>query len=207
MHFPYGSLQHIYQTVISLVNNRITFFTEFSPETYHERLFLLQEAIVQRFGFILCQVEAVNKTCPSREHQYIHATGTVFILISSSAPRIRSRVNPAVVNVGKYSRHADVVPSPHEEYITRHVSGKNKDDYDNSRKMGFLWCWNHMVSKRWRTNQGVDNNFQLRLLKDFREFCNNRYDRLRSFWLESWEAKETKSALSFKSSKYNTLLK
>lgn len=52
-----------------------------------------------------------------------------------------------------------------------------------------------MVSKRWRTNQGVDTNFQLKLLKDFREFCSNSEDRLRTFWQESWEAKET--AISF----------
>jgi hypothetical protein len=25
--------------------------------------------------------------------------------------------------------HSDSMSSPHEEYITRHVSGKNKDDY------------------------------------------------------------------------------
>jgi hypothetical protein len=56
--------------------------------------------------------------------------------------------------------------------------------------MGFLWSWNHMVSRRWRTNQGVDNNFQTKLLKDFREFCANVDDRLRTFWEESWVTKE-----------------
>lgn len=47
-----------------------------------------------------------------------------------------------------------------------------------------------MVSRRWRTNQGVDNNFQTRLLKDFRDFCANVDDRLRIFWEESWVTKE-----------------
>lgn len=56
--------------------------------------------------------------------------------------------------------------------------------------MGFLWSWNHMVSKRWRTNQAVDTNFQTKILKDFREFCANSEDRLRSFWEQSWESKE-----------------
>ncbi|KAG5888099.1 hypothetical protein JTB14_021899 [Gonioctena quinquepunctata] len=169
-------------------------FKEFKEDTYIERLFLFQEAIVQRFGFISCQVEPPNKTNSSREHQYIHATGTVFVLVSSAAARSRNRVNSNVRNSsGRYSVHADVVPSPHEAYITRHVSGKNKDDYDNSRKMGFLWSWNHMVSKRWRTNQGVDTNFQLKILKDFRQFCNNSENRLKNFWNESWETKETKT--------------
>lgn len=72
----------------------------------------------------------------SKEHQYIHATGTVFILISCSMPKTRNRSNTNVgLNTGRFSVHADVVPSPHEAYITRHVSGKNKDNYDNSRKV------------------------------------------------------------------------
>ncbi|KAJ8973342.1 hypothetical protein NQ317_004654 [Molorchus minor] len=161
-------------------------FKEFSEDTYIERLFLFQEAIVQRFGFISCQVEPQTKANSSREHQYIHATGTYQL----QHPRLNIvQIVTFDIIQGRYSVHADVVPSPHEAYITRHVSGKNKDDYDNSRKMGFLWSWNHMVSKRWRTNQAVDNNFQLKLLKDFREFCSNSEDRLRSFWHESWEAK------------------
>ncbi|XP_057663602.1 GATOR complex protein Iml1 isoform X2 [Diorhabda carinulata] len=165
-------------------------FKEFRENSYADRMFLFQEAIVQRFGFIHCQVEPPDNVNTSREHQYIHATGTIFLLISRPVTKPRSRVNSSTGNMGKYTVHADVVPSPHEAYITRHVSGKNKDDYDNSRKMGFLWSWNHMVSKRWRTNQGVDTNCQLKILKDFREFCCNSKNRLRNFWYECWEAKE-----------------
>ncbi|CAH1990123.1 unnamed protein product [Acanthoscelides obtectus] len=178
-------------------------FKEFRIETYVERLFLFQEAILQRFGFIPCQVEPANKTCASHEHQYIHATGTIFILVSSAAPKVRNRVNMSLSYARRYSIHADVVPSPHEEYITRHVSGKNKDDYDNSRKMGFLWCWNHLLSKRWRTNQAVDSNLQLKILKDFRDFCNNAEDRLRTFWLDSWLTK-AKDSSSFTKAKYSS---
>lgn len=104
-------------------------------------MFLFQEAIIQKFGFINCLVEpGSNQENVSREHQYIHATGTIFILISNSAPKsCRSRTNSMKENrkhiTSKYSLHADVVPSPHEAYITRHVSGKNKADYDNSRKV------------------------------------------------------------------------
>lgn len=35
----------------------------------------------------------------------------------------------------RYPVHLEAAPSPHEAYITRHVSGKNKDDYDNSRRV------------------------------------------------------------------------
>ncbi|KAL1494319.1 hypothetical protein ABEB36_009934 [Hypothenemus hampei] len=171
-------------------------FKDFSEDTWRARMFLFQEAIIQRFGFLKCLLESPNSQNTSRENQYIHATGTIFILISNTAPKSeRSRANSLKDNrqfmSSKYSLHADVVPSPHEAYITRHVSGKNKADYDNSKKMGFLWCWNHMISKKWRTNQGVDNNFQIKCLKDFKAFCNNYEDRLVTFWTESWDAKNS----------------
>lgn len=127
---------------IKCLEERDTIFKEFKDGSSLERLFLLQEAIVQRFGFINCMLEPpINPDATSREHQYVHCTGTVFILISRPALKPRSRV-PSVGSkprsTGRFSVHADVVPSPHEAYITRHVSGKNKDDYDNSRKVIFF---------------------------------------------------------------------
>ncbi|KAK9687602.1 Vacuolar membrane-associated protein Iml1 [Popillia japonica] len=165
-------------------------FKEFRGDTYTERLFLLQEAILYRFGFIPCLTEAPSKEATSQEYQYIHCTGTVFILISSPISKSRNKYFSEYHKQpgSKYTHHADIVPSPHEAYITRHVSGKNKNNYDKTRKMGFLWSWNYMISKRWRTNQ-VDTNFQLKLLKDFREFCSNVDNRLKIFWNESWELK------------------
>ncbi|XP_066249180.1 GATOR complex protein Iml1 isoform X1 [Euwallacea similis] len=181
---------------ISALEGENHMFKDFSEDTWRARMFLFQEAIIQRFGFLKCLVEPPNNQNPSREHQYIHATGTIFVLISSPKSE-RSRANSLKDRrpntTSKYSLHADVVPSPHEAYITRHVSGKNKADYNNTRKMGFLWCWNHMISKKWRTNQGVDSNFQIKCLKDFKAFCNNNEDRLRSFWMECWDAKSLSS--------------
>ncbi|CAG9857512.1 unnamed protein product [Phyllotreta striolata] len=181
--------------IMCLEDELFPLFKGFPETSYADRLFLFQEAVVERFGFVHCQVEQPDKASTSREHQYVHATGTVFVLVSRPVSKPRNRVNSSM-QPGKYSIHADVVPSPHKAYITRHVSGKNKDDYDNSGKMGFLWSWNHMLSKRWRTNQGIDNNVQLKILKDFREFCGNHNNRLRDFWRESWEAKEVAYAES-----------
>ncbi|KAL3269605.1 hypothetical protein HHI36_008669 [Cryptolaemus montrouzieri] len=165
-------------------------FKDFSEDTASERLFLFQEAIVQRFGFVNCQMESSNSSSSSKERQYVHCTGTVFVLFSCTTRRSRSRVpSMSKGKATRYSVHADVVPSPHEAYITRHVSGKNKDDYDNSRKMGFLWSWNHMVSKRWRSSQAIDNNYLTKMLKDFREFCANVDNRLQDFLDECWEVK------------------
>ncbi|XP_050310253.1 GATOR complex protein Iml1 isoform X3 [Anthonomus grandis grandis] len=171
-------------------------FKDFPEDTWMDRMFLFKEAIVQRFGFIKCLIEFPSNQPqrPSREHQYIHATGTIFLLINCSAPKPEKGKpidNKRLNAMTKYSLHAGFMPSPHEAYITRHVSGQNKADYDNSRKLGFLWCWNHMISRKWRTNQGVDSNFQIKVLKDFKAFCSNSENRLRDFWRESWNAKTT----------------
>lgn len=120
---------------------KFRFFTEFKEETDTDRLFLFQEAIVSKFGFIQCLVESSNQSSTTQEHQYVHCTGTIFILISCPILKRSTRANPLHYKkkqIVRYSDHSDIVPSPHEAYITRHVSGKNKDDYDNSRKVSYV---------------------------------------------------------------------
>lgn len=110
-------------------------FPEFREDTYSQRLFLLQEAILQRFGFVPCQMENSEN-----DHQYVHITGNVFILVPSMvSTRPRPRAGTSVVRrtaagQKRYPVHPDQ-PSPHEAYITRHVSGKNKDDYSMDRRV------------------------------------------------------------------------
>lgn len=103
-------------------------------------MFLFQESIVSRFGFIPSLVEPMNIRdggAISQEHQYIHCTGTVFILVPSLVPRLRHRLTSVSQRRtgSRYPAHVDVIPSPHEAYITRHVSGKNKDDYDITKRV------------------------------------------------------------------------
>ena len=43
---------------------------------------------------------------------------------------------------------------------------------------GFLWSWNFMLTKKWRSNQTGDEAFQDKLLEDFRRFCANDANRL-----------------------------
>ncbi|KOB68181.1 DEP domain-containing protein 5, partial [Operophtera brumata] len=157
----------------------------FPEETWLERLFLFQEAIVGRFGFIKCTAESTSHESGVGDHLYVHVTGNMFILIPTTV---------------KYPTHMDVAPSPHEGYIlTRHVSPKNKDEYDNSRRMGFLWSWNHMISKKWKWSQipaTGDETFQMRMLRDFKHFCANQEQRLSQFWDQCWELKENASGIN-----------
>ncbi|XP_078053123.1 GATOR complex protein Iml1 isoform X3 [Augochlora pura] len=181
-----------------LVTNKQPLFEEFREETYAQRLFLFQEAIVQRFGFIPCLIESTEN-----DHQYVHMTGNAFILIPSTTnTRFRPRASTNVVRRNKgqkgYPVHPDQ-PSPHEAYITRHVSGKNKNDYSMDRRIGFLWSWNHMVSRKWKSASTLagDELFQKKLIQDFRHFCSNGDNRLKYFWECCWEIKEKSGTRTF----------
>ncbi|XP_077296964.1 GATOR complex protein Iml1 isoform X2 [Arctopsyche grandis] len=181
-----------------LLRDKAALFEGFPEETWPHRLFLFQEAIVARFGFIKCTVESTSHMGGGvGEHLYVHVTGNMFILIPTTPPPPKtSRIRSVTKNINptRYPVHLEIAPSPHEAYITRHVSGKNKDDYDTSRRMGFLWSWNHMVSKKWRSSNNTpatgDENFQIRFLRDFKHFCANQEQRLSLFWEGCWELKE-----------------
>jgi DEP domain-containing protein 5 len=103
-----------------------------------------------------------------------------------------------------YTTQQSSVPQK-ENYISRHVNGSanskeggengfnNGPYYGNDSKLGFLWQWNHMIAnKKWKSFviNGTDEIFQLRLLRDFKDFCSNADGRLLKFWDEAWEKKE-----------------
>lgn len=97
-----------------------------------------------------------------------------------------------------------------ENYINRSVqnnssNGSRDSDDENfggmprKHPVGFLWQWNHMIAnKKWKSHTiaGSDEIFQLRMLRDFRNFCSNIDGRLLKFWDEAWEKKEKLSLLS-----------
>lgn len=201
-----------------LMGEKSYLFEEFPEETWDQRLFLFQEAIIENFGFIRCIVESSNVSSPTsnsnssstlaHQHQYVHLTGNMFILIPSQPcqrPHHRSNSLSHVGRFGfgnrqlgiqssrRYPVHSDALSSPHEEYITRHVSGKSKDDDGADMRVGFLWSWNHMVSRRWKSSSTPatgDEVFQTKILRDFREFCANNDNHLKSFWDSCWALRE-----------------
>ncbi|XP_037295548.1 GATOR complex protein Iml1 isoform X9 [Manduca sexta] len=181
-----------------LLRNKTALFEGFPEDTWLERLFLFQEAIVGRFGFVKCTVESTSHETERGvgDHLYVHVTGNMFILIPTTvkSEQKSSRTKPASkpLNASRYPVHTEAVPSPHEAYISRHVGEKN-NDYNNSRRMGFLWSWNHMISKKWKWAQTPatgDEGFQMRMLRDFKYFCANQEQRLSQFWDLCWELKE-----------------
>lgn len=124
----------------NLYNNT---FLDFREESWQDRMFLFQEAIAQRFGFIPCVVEPISNSGSGpvmQDHQYVHCTGAMFLLIPTLVQKTRNRLTSVSQRRSgqtnkRYPIHNDVVPSPHEAYITRHVSGKNKNNYDDTRRV------------------------------------------------------------------------
>lgn len=88
--------------------------------------------------------------------------------------------------------HQDTVSSPHEEYITRHISGARKNKANRLRGeydlIEFIWSWNYMLTKRWRSASTQDESYAVSLMQDFKAFCRNSDNRLVEFWREEIQA-------------------
>lgn len=198
------------ESLLQVSSGRVL-FEEFTPESRKQRLLLFQEEILSRFGFIPCATEtSIGSDQRSLDRQYVHCSGLMFILIPSIMDGLRCRkhllsesatvnTEAAVANDPKQAMFAQRYlmsdgssPGMDVSFITRHVSGKKKDDCDNVWATGFLWSWNHMIAnKKWKS--WVINNsselLQLRMLQDFKAFCANDGERLWSFWEDCWRRK------------------
>ena len=63
---------------------------------------------------------------------------------------------------------------------------RSKPFYDENEGcfVGFLWSWNFMLGKKWRSQFTGDESFQDNMLADFRLFCSNQDGRLAAFFAE-----------------------
>ncbi|VVC42362.1 Hypothetical protein CINCED_3A011295 [Cinara cedri] len=166
-------------------------FHEYSEDSWSQRLLLFQETILYRFGFVICNSKNNNDRESCRYHnQYIHLTGNVFVLILSDLIDEITEKNDSpdqgLSDLEAGNNQQETLLSPHMEYITRHVYHRSPKDNDPKieKRVGYLWAWNHMVSRRWKWSNPAtgDEDFQNKLLKDFRHFCSNKDDRLLKFW-------------------------
>ncbi|XP_034484120.1 GATOR complex protein Iml1 isoform X2 [Drosophila innubila] len=162
-------------------------FEEFPEDSRSDRMLFLQEAILARFGFSPCVLEETNKDLP-KEYQYVHCTGNMFALIRCASHNYQMES-----------------PSRQEANVTRCVYG-HTNNTNVPKKVGFLWAWNHMIpNKKWKAltiNNSVDGElFQLKMLKDFREFCSNSDQRLANFWANCQELK--RKSLKFENNNNN----
>ena len=86
-------------------------------------------------------------------------------------------------------------------YITRHVVGRQKWQQNQEVRVGFLWAWNSMLSKRWRNPSGpvCDESNGSKLLSDFRKFCANDDDRLKNYWIQALDQVSSSSSWIYSS--------
>ncbi|KAG5666359.1 hypothetical protein PVAND_014392 [Polypedilum vanderplanki] len=212
-----------------LHQNRSSIFEDFKRDTWGERLLLFQEEIAKRFGFIPRECETKtgsNDITP--DWQYIHTSGNMFVVITSSTNKVRNTMRRLGMGNGSHSSPTDSLKSQKrlknyyhvqqqqqqtsvpqkENYINRHVQNNSNGSRDSDEEgfssmqrkhpIGFLWQWNHMIAnKKWKSLSinGTDEIFQLRMLRDFKNFCSNADGRLMKFWDQAWEKKEKLSLL------------
>ncbi|KAF7490231.1 GATOR complex protein DEPDC5 [Sarcoptes scabiei] len=143
-----------------------------------EKLFNFQEKILVKFGFL-----PFHDPSTDNQRQFVHVSGSIFVLIPNKTAVSSQKISN---KRGKFlkTNEPKLACSPHEEYITRHFSGMQQKDEDAhiDIKIGFLWCWNYLITKRWKTNVTGDENSMRKIMKDFRGFCSNKNDRLQEFW-------------------------
>ncbi|XP_017669434.1 PREDICTED: DEP domain-containing protein 5 [Lepidothrix coronata] len=138
-------------------------FDGFEPETYWDRMHLLQEAIAHRFGFVQDKYSASAFNFPAENKpQYIHVTGTVFLQLPYSKRKF---------SCGQQRRRRNSTSSTNQNMFCE-------------ERIGYNWAYNTMLTKTWRSSATGDDKFADRLLKDFTDFCWNKDSRLVLFWTD-----------------------
>ncbi|KAH8042193.1 hypothetical protein HPB51_021277 [Rhipicephalus microplus] len=139
-----------------------------------------QEYVAHRFGFIT--LRDLQSTVEHRT--YVHTTGGMFLMIprTSSHSREPSPPEEADKTLGYICCEADVM-----EHCLKHCE-EPPAPYTN-RKVGFLWSYNYMITKRWKNTATIDEQFMRGVMQDFRALCSNQEGRLvEAFeaWLCTW---------------------
>lgn len=136
-----------------------------------------QEFIVHRFGFISLrdlQADAEHRT-------YVHTTGGMFVMM----PRTLSLADAAV------SPDALAEPLCCEAGLMGPLLALQEEPTPPPvpPKVGYLWSWNYMITKRWKNTATIDEQFMRTVMHDFRALCSDQEGRLaKTFdtWLATW---------------------
>ncbi|XP_060075901.1 GATOR complex protein Iml1-like isoform X2 [Ylistrum balloti] len=163
-----------------------TSITKGHGQSWREKLHSFQIAIIRRFGFMPAGVRDISEDAyPMGQGEdyshYVHCTGGNFILMEDS------HVSSPVVKDTPYSSSFNKKSTAElrKDYIKRSQSSQfQQPEQEAESKIGYLWSWNFMSSKRWRSGNTGDEFFQDKMLADFRDFCSNKENRLQEFWLE-----------------------
>lgn len=127
-------------------------------------------------------------------HQYVHCTGGMFVIIEDTRALGSSPVPKEMKSNRKFGNGKNEPKSTgsfgrkstsemRKDYIARQTSQTfNQQNFETDHEVGFLWSWNFMSSKKWRSSNTGDEHFQDVVLRDLRAFCSNDEGRLQTFW-------------------------
>lgn len=136
-----------------------------------------QEKILSKFGFI-----PFHDPKTDNQRQFVHVSGSIFVMLPNKNPSMSP--NKYQNKRGKFvkAENQELGASPHDEYIIHHFSGNQPSEATHiDTKVGFFWCWNYALTKRWKTNVTGDENSMRKIMHDFRAFCSNQNNRLLEF--------------------------
>lgn len=126
----------------------------------------------------------------------MHCTGGMFVIIEDTRAAVTSAVTKEM-KTGHYRKFGASAKETRnfesllkksssemrKDYIARQTSQTiNQQNIETDPEIGFLWSWNFMSSRKWRSSNTGDEHFQDRMLSDFRAFCANDEYRLQEFW-------------------------
>lgn len=158
-------------------------FNGHDQDTRTKKIIQFLEAIIKRYGFMPSSVcstsDSYNYNNLEEHQQYVHCTGGMFVLIEAS--QITSPVSKdAPYSSGSFGRKS--TSEMRKDYIARQTSRTSQPELEAESRIGYLWSWNFMLSKRWRSGNTGDEFFQDKLLADVKAFCANKDNRLKEFW-------------------------
>lgn len=113
-----------------------------------------QDKILKRFGFVRFYDLVCAAADTNLSQQYVHLTGFAFV---------------ALVQTTTDNGDKSIISS---------------DLMSTSSKVEFIWSWNYMLTKRWRSMSTLDEAAAVSLFKDFQRFCQNHNNRLTRFYVE-----------------------
>lgn len=135
----------------------------------------MQEDILHRFGFLRYSspLPQIGTGPDGIGYEYSHMTGGMWVLICTGVQPKLDRHSGRISDLGA-----------HGQYIRRQRSKHmvRKTSIPMLLEVGFLWSWNFLLNRKWRTNNTGDEAFMDKMLADFRVFCSNQDNRLVQYW-------------------------
>lgn len=132
-----------------------------------------QEYVARRFGFVT--LRDLQSTVEHRT--YVHTTGGMFLMIPRSSPSHATSPQGAEKEALDYACCGAELMEPCLKHCEEQPTFTNQ-------KVGFLWSYNYMITKRWKNTATIDEQFMRGVMMDFRALCSNQDNRL----LEAFEA-------------------